>query len=165
MQYFFRAGGVKKDKEKVEQELFETDITDNRKRYLWNEIKTETTPRYTLYKYQQEGAATNSVEQIPLLRLYEMYLIVIECSNDELIYKPLVDELVVARNISVLDVSSVDGKNEFVAKEYQKEFYGEGQAFFYNKRKGVKDIFWTDREGGSEVYVLPLPKTEIKYEL
>ena len=55
-------------------------------------------------------------------------------------------------------------KDEFVAKEYQKEFYGEGQAFFYNKRKNVIDILWTDEKGSTEIYVLPLPKTELKYE-
>lgn len=141
--------------------MFESDITDNRKKYLWSEIKTETTPRYTLFKYQQEGNATNSLEQIPLIRLYEMYLIIIECSDDVEVYKPLMDELVLARNISVLDI---DKKDEFVAKEYQKEFYGEGQAFFYNKRKNVIDILWTDEKGSTEIYVLPLPKTELKYE-
>ena len=160
-EYFFRAGGVKKDEEKISKDLFESDITDNRKKYLWSEIKTETTPRYTLFKYQQEGNATNSLEQIPLIRLYEMYLIIIECSDDVEVYKPLMDELVLARNISVLDI---DKKDEFVAKEYQKEFYGEGQAFFYNKRKNVIDILWTDEKGSTEIYVLPLPKTELKYE-
>lgn len=165
MSFFFRSGGVKKDMGKVQKELFENDVTDNRKKYLWSEIKNETTPRYTLSKYQQDGIAENSKEQIPLIRLYEMYLILIECSEEETVYKPLVDELVVARNISQYNIENVERKNEFVQKEYQKEFYGEGQAFFYCKRKGMKDIFWTDIKGSEAVYVLPLPKTEIKYEL
>ena len=68
-----------------------------------------------------------------------MYLIAIECSDLETEYKPLVDELVAARNISVVNVSTVDLKNAFVAKEYQKEFYGEGQQWF-NMKRLKKDI-------------------------
>ena len=100
----------------------------------------------------------------PMFRLAEMYLIAIECSDLETEYKPLVDELVAARNISVVNVSTVDLKNAFVAKEYQKEFYGEGQQFFQAKRRGDKTILWTDTEGSKAVYVLPLPKSEIKFE-
>lgn len=76
-----------------------------------------------------------------MIRLYEMYLIAIECSDLETEYKPLVDELVAARNISVVNVSTVDLKNAFVAKEYQKEFYGEGQQFFQAKRGAIKQSF------------------------
>ena len=57
------------------------------------------------------------LQEVPLIRLYEMYLIAIECSDLETEYKPLVDELVAARNISVVNVSTVDLKNAFVAKE------------------------------------------------
>ena len=42
------------------------------------------------------------LQEVPLIRLYEMYLIAIECSDLETEYKPLVDELVAARNISVV---------------------------------------------------------------
>ena len=98
------------------------------------------------------------LQEVPLIRLYEMYLIAIECTDQEAKYKPLVDELVVARNISVINVATVDLKNACVAKEYQKEFYGEGQQFFQTKR------LWTDIEGSKEVYVLPFPKSEIKFE-
>ena len=45
-----------------------------------------------------------------------------------------------------------------------KEFYGEGQQFFQAKRRGDKTILWTDTEGSKAVYVLPLPKSEIKFE-
>ena len=45
-----------------------------------------------------------------------------------------------------------------------EEFYGEGQQFFQAKRRGDKTILWTDIEGSKAVYVLPLPKSEIKFE-
>lgn len=162
--YFFRAGGIQQERDKVEKELFETDITDYRATYLWSEINEKPGVRYTLIKYKQEGMLTESLQLLPLLRLYEMYLIAIECSDNEVVYKPLIDELVAARNISVLNVESVEKKNEFVAKEYRKEFYGEGQQFFQYKRRGDKNILWTDEEGGKNIYVLPLPKSEIQFQ-
>lgn len=161
--YFFRGGGVSQDETKVKTDIFESDITDYRVTYLWNQIIEKPATRYALMKYKQEGGADVSLQQIPLIRLYEMYLIAIECSDDETVYRPLIDELVAARNISVLSVENTDKKNEFVAKEYQKEFYGEGQQFFQNKRRGDKNILWTDKEGGKDVYVLPLPRNEIMY--
>lgn len=162
--YFFREGAIKQDQTKVKRDIFDNDITDYRMTYLWKELSEKPGVRYTLFKYQQDGIAEEYQQLIPLIRLYEMYLIAIECSDDEVVYKPLIDELVAARNISVLNVGSVEKKNEFVAKEYQKEFYAEGQQFFQYKRRGDKHILWTDIEGGKGVYVLPLPKGEIQFE-
>ena len=162
--YFLNAGGVEQDQDKVKTDIFESDVTDYRVTYLWNEITEKSGTRYILEKYKQEGMPDAGLQEVPLIRLYEMYLIAIECSDLETEYKPLVDELVAARNISVVNVSTVDLKNAFVAKEYQKEFYGEGQQFFQAKRRGDKTILWTDIEGSKAVYVLPLPKSEIKFE-
>ena len=162
--YFLNAGGVEQDQDKVKTDIFESDVTDYRVTYLWNEITEKSGTRYILEKYKQEGMPDAGLQEVPLIRLYEMYLIAIECSDLETEYKPLVDELVAARNISVVNVSTVDLKNAFVAKEYQKEFYGEGQQFFQAKRRGDKTILWTDTEGSKAVYVLPLPKSEIKFE-
>ena len=144
-----------------------SETTDIRRGKMWKEVYDNYwwTYYYYMTKYTQ---ATNmpvwAKNSIPLFRLAEMYLIAIECSDLETEYKPLVDELVAARNISVVNVSTVDLKNAFVAKEYQKEFYGEGQQFFQAKRRGDKTILWTDIEGSKAVYVLPLPKSEIKFE-
>lgn len=163
-QYIYQAGGVQQAENKIKTDIFESDITDYRVSNLWKTVTEEHNTRYVLMKYKQEDILAKSVQLIPLIRLYEMYLIAIECSDKVTVYKPLIDELVEARNISVVNVENVDKKNEFVAKEYQKEFYGEGQQFFQYKRRGDKTILWADKEGGSKVYVLPLPKSEIKFE-
>ncbi|MFR3330233.1 MAG: RagB/SusD family nutrient uptake outer membrane protein [Odoribacter splanchnicus] len=162
--YFFNAGGVEQNQNKIKTDIFESDITDFRVTYLWNEITEKAGTRYILEKYKQEGMPDAALQEIPLIRLYEMYLIAIECSDKKEEYKPLIDELVVARNISVVNIETVGQKNVFVAQEYQKEFYGEGQQFFQTKRRGDKTILWTDTEGSEAVYVLPLPKSEIKFE-
>ena len=162
--YFFREGTTKQDQTKIKKDIFENDVTDFRGKYLWQEFSEKAGVRYTTIKYQQNEVAAENLQLIPLIRLYEMYLIAIECSDDEAVYKPLIDELVSARNISVLNLGSVEKKNEFVAKEYQKEFYAEGQQFFQCKRRGDKEILWTDKVGGKDIYVLPLPKGEIQFE-
>ncbi len=60
-------------------------------------------------------------EQIPLVRLYEMYLIAIECSDNSAVYQPLINQLLTARSISLdMDNAGVDQKNQFVSMEYHK---------------------------------------------
>ena len=94
-----------------------------------------------------------------------MYLIAIECSESPNEYKPWVDELLKVRNVSrQVNVDTEEGKMAFVTSEYNKEFYGEGQQFFQYKRRGERNILWTNKEGSKSVYVLPLPKTELKYQ-
>lgn len=162
--YFLQGGGVEQNQTKVKTDVFESDITDYRLRYWWEEITEKAKTRYTLVKYRQEEMPARCLQELPLIRLYEMYLIAIECSDEETVYRPLVNELTLARNISVVNIESLDLKNDFVAKEYRKEFYGEGQQFFQAKRRGDKEILWTEREGSTEVYVLPLPKSELTFE-
>lgn len=163
-EYFYRGGGVEQTKSLIEKDLFQNDVTDIRKAELWKQIKGTSSTRYVLMKYKQGDAIVASREQIPLIRLYEMYLIAIECSDDAAVYQPLVDELVRVRNISLdMTAADVNKKNAFVADEYNKEFYGEGQQFYQNKRRNDETIKWSNIPGSESVYVLPLPKNEIKY--
>lgn len=139
----------------MKTDIFESDVTDYRVTYLWNEITEKSGTRYILEKYKQEGMPDAGLQEVPLIRLYEMYLIAIECSDLETEYKPLVDELVAARNISVVNVSTVDLKNAFVAKEYQKEFYGEGQQFSKPNAGAIKQSFGlTQKEAKRFMYCL-----------
>lgn len=163
--FFFRPGGVEQTQKRIQKELFQSDITDIRVKELWKTFTDPSRTRYVLMKYKQgTESPVASLQQIPLIRLYEMYLIAIECSNLATEYQPLVDKLVEARNISqTADLSSLEKKNEFVAAEYNKEFYGEGQHFLHCKRRGDENILWSNKPGSPSVYVLPLPKNEIKY--
>ena len=63
-----------------------------------------------------------------------------------------------------MDNAGVDQKNQFVSMEYTKEFYREGQAFYQYKRRNDEMIMWSNTPGSTSVYVLPVPKSEIKYE-
>jgi starch-binding outer membrane protein, SusD/RagB family len=78
----------------------------------------------------------------PLIRITEMYYIAAECAagNNDLTYATaLLDTVRVHRNLPVyglVDLPS-DSLNTEIRKEYQKEFLGEGQMFFYYKRKNL----------------------------
>jgi hypothetical protein len=106
--------------------------------------------------------------RVPLLRIAEMYLILIEDL-------PLGEAAVyfstyrTARglNISVEATSMADeaARSARLEKEYRKEFYGEGQMFFYYKKHKFTTYTWpstfTVPAGG---YVIPKPKNQIAFE-
>ena len=47
---------------------------------------------------------------------------------------------------------------EELLNEYQREFIGEGQIFFYHKRKGTSVIYNATAE-----YIFPLPDSETDF--
>ena len=99
---------------------------------------------------------------IPLIRLSEMYLIAIECAPADEAAK-LYATFCEARDITPSDISSPDKLREVLIKEYNKEFYGEGQAFYAYKRLGATDIYWATVPGSEATYVVPLPVKEAVY--
>jgi hypothetical protein len=79
---------------------------------------------------------------IPMLRLTEMYYIATECAianNDLTKATALLDTVRVHRNVPkyVLAALPVDSLNAELGREYQKEFLGEAQAYYYFKRKNI----------------------------
>jgi hypothetical protein len=79
---------------------------------------------------------------IPLVRLSEMYYIATECAianNDLLSATSLLDTVRVHRNVAAYKVPQLtaDSLNKELTKEYQKEFLGEGQMFYFYKRNNL----------------------------
>jgi hypothetical protein len=71
-----------------------------------------------------------------------MYYIAAECAvalNDSLSATNWLDTVRVHRNVPkyTLPALKKDSLGVEIAKEYQKEFLGEGQVFFYYKRKNL----------------------------
>lgn len=103
---------------------------------------------------------------MPMIRLSEMYLIMAECtavSQDAIIdyINPIVE------NRRVLPYSGTENLDDVLTLEYAREFYAEGQLFYFYKRRNAMSI----RSGSNmsmlsmtpEKYVLPLPVSELKY--
>ena len=88
-----------------------------------------------------------------MLRISEMYYILAECTGD-------ISYLNTVRTHRGI-VTELDASANFeteLKKEYEKEFIGEGQFFFFNKRKGNLTI--NSKVGG---YTLHMPQTEIDF--
>lgn len=58
-------------------------------------------------------------------------------------------------------------RQQEIQKEYQKDFWGEGQFFYYLKRRLVKDFYRCPFPTGmvAAYYVFPIPDDEIEFGL
>ena len=84
----------------------------------------------------------NNANILPIIRVTEMYYIAAECANsnaDSLKATTLLDSVRAHRNVPVYTTAALkmDSVNIEIRKEYQKEFVGEGQMFYYYKRKNL----------------------------
>ncbi len=106
---------------------------------------------------------TTADEDMPLIRLAEMYLIAIECGHTDLFRTYRID-----RNMDAsVDGTLTDGDaiRERMEKEYRKEFYGEGQMFHFYKRLGYDQFTWPAvKDIDPSVYQLPLPDSQLLFE-
>ncbi|WP_099291593.1 RagB/SusD family nutrient uptake outer membrane protein [Butyricimonas sp. Marseille-P3923] len=104
---------------------------------------------------------------VPLLRLSEMYLILIE----DLPLSSVGEYFKAYRVSRSLDVS-IDNSliteqdvSERLEKEYRKEFFGEGQMWFFYKKHNFTRFSWPKtRTIKEEVYMLPIPKSQSVFE-
>ncbi|HEY6505399.1 MAG TPA: RagB/SusD family nutrient uptake outer membrane protein, partial [Chitinophagaceae bacterium] len=84
----------------------------------------------------------NNANVLPMIRVSEMYYIAAECATealDSLKATDLLDSIRVHRNIPkyILAALKTDSLKVEIRKEYQKEFLGEGQMFYFYKRKNL----------------------------
>lgn len=145
-----------------ETSLHTSDIRFKDKR-LWEERYEPlvTQPQNYFRKYCENE--TTAVKQMPLIRLSEMYFIAIENGDTDLFrtYR-------IARNLD----ASIDGTltdqeaiMERLELEYRKDFYGEGQMFFFYKRLGYTSYTWpTVKTVDLSSYQLPIPETQANFE-
>lgn len=145
----------------VVPQLYEAGSTDIRLS-LWKEYKKEDMSSvYTITKFLQKDE-NSTLNQLPLLRLSEMYLIAMECGTlaeaNEL-YR----EYCLSRDIPLVTLQDEYQLRNILIEQYNKEFYGEGQAFYAYKRLAVTDILWAVDPGDTQAYVIPLPTKEINH--
>ena len=105
---------------------------------------------------------------IPLIRLPEMYYIACEASADSDEAAVYVNNVRNKRGISKAKDVSCDTDELRVAalnKEYRKEFYGEGQYFWFLKAHGITGALahCPDVVLAEENFIFPLPDAEVEY--
>lgn len=134
---------------------------------------------FTKYKAIDQPASEDGQAEyfysrmISLLRLSEVYYIAAECEPQTADAFRWLNEMRVRRGLTPLDQAAIDdviGRDAFnslLANEYLREFYGEGQAFFFFKRLAYNQRFengsvlgYANYSSGS--YRPPLPKGEKK---
>lgn len=167
--YFLPAAeekGELKLKENYLKAIFEGDKygkKDSRYEYLFQDM--EGYPR--LIKYQQLTTDRPTGRyRVPMIRLSEMYYISAECSPTVDSAQIRINQVRTARRLPSLEFTSMQEINDYLQKEYRREFYAEGQLFHYYKRRDVQII--PDCEINisgktADVYVFPLPDREVEY--
>lgn len=134
-------------------------VSDIRYARLWNLSGT----LYFCSKFWQASGNPIFNNLVPLIRLPEMYLIAAECSAPAMATGYL-NKIRQQRGLSDLpDGMDATGIQNEIQKEYQKEFYAEGQLFYYYKRVNSAQIRFTAITGSDRIYVLPLPDAELQY--
>lgn len=114
---------------------------------------------------EEEIRATNV---IPLIRLSEMYFILME-SKSFTEALPYVSDYWVARNLSSSIENDFTNESDRIArmeKEYRKEFYAEGQMFYFYKRHNYSEFTWpnTMKLPSTDVYTIPKPDGQLDFE-
>lgn len=142
--------------------MYENNINDIRYAWHWEMLasadKEEGNLRY-LVKYKEVDDQGKGYQYLmPLMRISEMYLIAAECTDEGLEY---LNKLREARKIA--NISEEADLMEAIEKEYRREFIGEGQLFWFFKRRNKSNITTGDGDEiamTKEKYLFRLPQEE-----
>lgn len=114
---------------------------------------------------------TNKTDQtIPLIRMSEMYYILAETAATPAEGITFLNKVRNARGLADISTIGITGqilRNE-ITKEYNKEFYAEGQTFYYYKRLNLTRLpDQISNAYGKTVtaasYILPIPDLELEF--
>lgn len=103
---------------------------------------------------------------IPLIRISEMYYIVAESTTNVQEAGDYLNKLRLNRGLAYVDFISLDQVNQVLENEYMREFLGEGQMFYYFKRKAYTELPEGSKLAGGTIpmqlsnYTFPLPESE-----
>lgn len=141
--------------EKGKQTIFTASGLESDFRSSWL-TATSNGKEYILTKY-------NNMNYIPLFKLSELYLIAAECADGEDAYWYL-NQL--RNHWGLSSIEHTKDIESYIYQEYRREFLGEGQLFFYYKRKLYDTVGAEDNVGIEDlkaVYNLPIPTSEIDF--
>lgn len=163
---YYASGSLKKGtvESTIKLGLYGNTGTDIRESNLWELLSLSNGSKaYVIKKYtaEENPPITNDFKQIPLLRLSEMYLIAAEAAP----YAEGVEyfrTFRAARNIGNRPVPGDDlALQTEIIREYRKEFYAEGQAFYAYKRiNAPKSLIIFAPAGATVTYMIPIPPGE-----
>ena len=134
--------------------------TDIRAQYLWAVINDGQQHYYgTTQKYYANEDSPSGC--IPMLRLSEMYLIAVEGASTLDEANDLYATYMKSKGSSPKAFTTTEEMRTELEKEYRREFFAEGQMFYYYKRNNVKHLWSKEDVDMREAdYILPVPNTE-----
>lgn len=137
----------------LKYDLFQTNAGGSSDiRYLKQFVAANVQYSFTT-KYLQDETVDDALRnQIPLIRLGEMYLIVAEATSSP----DYVNQLQAARALT--PNTTADNLEAKIKNEMAKETYAEGQLFFMYKRLGVEEINYRTPQ-----YTFTIPDEELIY--
>lgn len=163
----YTSGSVKKGTAvtTIINSLYGNTGSDMRESNLWSLITLSNGSRaHIIRKYEAKEISQVTVatdyKQIPLLRSSEMYLILAETApfSDGVNY---LQQFRDSRGLEMPEPDSPEALQREIIKEYRKEFYAEGQAFYTYKRNNVIGSDFLFLPNNVTVnYYLPLPTVE-----
>ena len=117
---------------------------------------------YTL-KYQQDNFSSVLNNNMPLIKLPEMYYIAAECTSDLSEACTLLNQVRGSRGLEDLpQLTNAEDLKKNLEKEYRKEFYGEGQLWYFYKRYAYPTFNRCPITDMTEKhYRFPLPDDEV----
>lgn len=144
--------------------VFENNENDYRYNLNWQAPSNGLKPYKTFLKYA-DVVDKNKLFRftIPLIKISELYYIAAESEPNAA--DGINNYLNVVRfNRGLTNLATTVNINTELQKEYQKEFYGEGQLFYYYKRRNVTSIPNGASTSNITVnYAIPLPLSESQY--
>lgn len=133
-------------------------------------------------KYNSVSGVYGGAEQMPLIRIPEMYYILAECDPDKQNSAYYLDKVRLARAIPAGNsiggnevlmggYDGLDIREDYdqehtvrineIMKEYQKEYYGEGQLFYFYKRHNYRTFLLCPLGNVRDKYKFPIHENEI----
>ncbi len=151
----------------VVREVFRQNQSDYRYKYFLSSSADFAGVNYAVFdRYQGQDSLYN--QMIPMLRISEMYMIAAEVAEKK---EEALEYLNILRNnrgLRALPEGYYSQVDSYLEEEWLRELYGEGQLFFYYKRKMKTEIRSAyDPYGTKKIstykYVLPVPDGETQY--
>ena len=124
---------------------------------------TYETSGVTTRKYKQDDKWASTEGTIVLIRLAEMYYILAECAADAGQTSYYLNKVREARGVDPVACTD-DNRLDEIEEEYRKEFYGEGQLFFFYKRRAYPTFLHCPvKEMTEKNYMFSWPDNEILF--
>ncbi|MCW3787765.1 RagB/SusD family nutrient uptake outer membrane protein [Plebeiibacterium sediminum] len=134
-------------------------VEDIRLEMLTNITADPYETRVSSIKYDQMSETDLGTKSFPIIRLSEMYLILVESASSLSEAQTYYDAFVNTRNDQNVELTQDNVLNN-VMLQYIREFWAEGQIFYAYKRVGVGTLPISGNEMSYDTYRVSLPSGE-----